>query len=72
MVAVVRGERFGDLVDPLVELACRPRVKRGEAADDAGCALGNDQSGLETMNKGAPITGRRRCDRIGGQGHGHA
>ena len=43
MVAVVRRQRLGDLVEPLVELALRARVQRREAADDARLALGDDQ-----------------------------
>ena len=40
---VMRGERLGDPVEPLVELALRPGVKRGEAADDSGGALRDHQ-----------------------------
>jgi hypothetical protein len=35
VVAVVRGKRFGDFVNPFAKLALRPSVKRREASDDA-------------------------------------
>ena len=34
MIPVVRVERFGDLVQPFLELARGPGVERREAADD--------------------------------------
>ncbi len=43
MVAVMLGERLGDLVHPFVELLRRTRIQRREAADDARLALGDDQ-----------------------------
>jgi hypothetical protein len=46
MVAIPGGERFGDLVKPLVELFSRTRVQRGKAADDARGALSDHQLGV--------------------------
>ena len=43
MGAVMRGERFGDLVQPFVELRNGPRVEGGKRADDARLALGDDE-----------------------------
>ena len=45
MGAIPGGERLGDLVEPLVELALRPCVERGKGADDPGLALRDDQLG---------------------------
>ena len=43
MGAIMRGERLGDFVQPLVELRNRPRVERGKGADDPRLALGDHQ-----------------------------
>jgi hypothetical protein len=43
VVAVVLGQCFGDFVKPFVELRCRTRVERREAADDPGGALRDDE-----------------------------
>ena len=43
MGAVMGGQRFGDLVQPFVELGDRPRVERGKRADDPGLALRDHQ-----------------------------
>jgi len=40
---VMRRERLGDLVQPLVELRNGPRVQRGKGADDPGLALRDHQ-----------------------------
>ena len=40
---VVLRERFLDLDDPFVELFLRPRIKRGERADDSRLALRDDK-----------------------------
>ena len=43
MRAVMGGERFGDLMQPFVELRNRSGVQRGKGADDPGLALGDHQ-----------------------------
>ena len=58
MVAIVRSQFLGNLMDPFVELALRAGVERWEAADDSGLALGDY----------APITGRRRRSKMAGTG----
>jgi hypothetical protein len=70
VIAVVGGELFADLVQPFVQLGRRAGVQRREGAHDAGLALGDDQSGLEMMNSGAPTTGRRRRLKIAGRAMG--
>ena len=60
MRAVVRGQRLGDLGEPVVEQLGRTRVERRHRADDAGLALRDHQRGVLMMNSGAAITGRRR------------
>ena len=42
-VAVMLRKRFGDFVQPLVELRRRARIQRREAADNPRLALGDDQ-----------------------------
>jgi hypothetical protein len=41
--AVMGGERFGDFMQPFVELRNGPCVQCGKSADDPGLALGNYQ-----------------------------
>ena len=60
MPRVVRGEFVADAAQPVVELPRGPRVERRERADDAGPALRDHQSGVETMNIGAPMMGSAR------------
>ena len=43
IVAIVRRQLLGDLVEPFVELRLRPRVQGREAADDPRLALRNHQ-----------------------------
>jgi hypothetical protein len=47
--------RFGDLMQPLVQLTGRPGIERGEAADDAGAYL-RDHQGRARDDE------HRRCD----------
>jgi hypothetical protein len=43
MRAVMGGERFGDFMQPFVELRNGPCVQRGKSADDPRFALGDHQ-----------------------------
>ena len=69
MVAVVRGQLLGDLVDPFVELALRPRVQRREAADDPRLALGDDQVGVGNDEQRRADDRQAQAVEDGGDGH---
>jgi hypothetical protein len=46
MVPVPRGQRLGDLGQPLVQLLGRPGIERRHRTDDAGLALRDDELGV--------------------------
>ena len=62
-------ELLGDLVQPFVELALRPRIERGERADDARFTLGNDQFGTGDNEQRGPDDGEPQAIEESGQGH---
>ncbi len=72
MVAVVSGQRFGDFVEPFVELALWPRVECGEATDDPLGALGNDQFGVGNDEQWRADDGQTDALEDVGKGHDQA
>ncbi len=70
IVAIMRGQFLGDLVHPFIELARRPGIERGEAADDTRLALGDDQ--FRPRHDEHRRTDDRQAQAVerGGDGHG--
>ena len=70
IIAVVRRQLFGDLVQPLIHLALRTRVERGKTADDPRLALRDDQFGPGNDEQRRSDDGEAQLVEGGGQGHG--
>ena len=52
MIAIMRRQFFGDLVEPFIKHRLWPRVERGEGTNDPRLALGNDEFGAGNDEKG--------------------
>ena len=70
IVAIMRRQFLGDLVQPFVDLALRPRIQRGEAADNARLALRDDQLRPGYDEQRRSDDGDAQFVEGGGQGHG--
>ena len=68
MRLVVRGERLGDLGQPVVEQLGRARVERGHRADDAGLALRDHQLGVADDEQRRADDGQAQLLRAAGSG----
>ena len=70
MGGLVLGERCLDLREPFVEQLRRPRIERGERADDTGLALGQHEVRIADDEHRRGNNGQRKLLQDGGQCHG--
>ncbi len=70
IVAIPRGQFFGDLVDPLIQLRLRARVEGRERSDNPGLALGNDQLGTRYDEEGGADDRQAEAVEYGWDCHG--
>ena len=69
IVAIMRGQFLGYLMQPFVDLALRPCIECRKAADDARLALRNDQFGTRHDEQRGSDDGQAQSVERCGQGH---
>ena len=69
VVPIMRGQLFGDLVEPLIDLTLRAGIERGKRADDPGLTLRDHEFRPGNDEQRRSDYGNTQLVERGGQGH---